>query len=64
MMNLTPLFGFLAAWAALGLMNAAYAMFSGRRERGWLAVALTAGPLATSLLLVLSRAEPSPRCTR
>jgi hypothetical protein len=55
MMNVDPLFGFVAAWMALGLLNTGYALASGRRERGWLTVALTAGPLATSLLLVLSR---------
>ncbi len=55
MMNLDPLVGFLVAWMALGLLNAGYALASGRRDRGWLAVALMAGPLATSLLLVLTR---------
>lgn len=55
MMNLDPLFGFLAAWLVLGLLNTGYALASGRRERGWVTVSLLAGPLATSLLLVLSR---------
>jgi len=55
MMNMDPLFGFVTAWLALGLVNTGYAIASGRWERGWLAVALTTGPLATSLLLVLSR---------
>jgi len=55
MMNLDPLFGFLAAWIVLGLLNTGYALASGRRERSWLTIALMTGPLATSLLLVLTR---------
>ena len=61
MMNLDPLFGFLAAWMAIGLLNTGYAVASGRRERSWLTIALIAGPLATSLLLVLSRGTQRAR---
>jgi hypothetical protein len=61
MMNTMPLLGLLLAWLALGVANAGFALASGRRERGWLAVFLTGGPFATSLLLVLTRDSLSGR---
>ncbi len=61
MMNLAPFFGFLAAWVALGVLNTAYALATGLRERGWVAFSLAGGPLATSLFLVLSRTGPRTR---
>ena len=52
---------FTVGWGTLALINAAIAQFKNRRGSNWLVISLFLGPIATALLVLLPKYEPTPQ---
>ncbi len=48
---------FFVGWGTLSLINAGLAQGKGRSGLAWWLISLLAGPIATFLIVILSRAE-------
>jgi hypothetical protein len=51
---------FTVGWGTLALINAAIAQFKNRSGSNWLVISLFLGPIATALLVLLPKYEPTP----